>query len=187
MKYLTTTAAVAALFAAGGPAFAQPGGAEADTIVETCRAEPNQAARIACLELAIYRLAGEAVPQTDGEVPANSPAAPAPAPAELPAVTGIGAEQVENRLEREEPASAPAEADIDAERANVIGFARTVRGKLILVLDNGQVWAQRESDDADVVLVEGRAYPVEINEGFMSGYRMRFLDQRRILRVERLR
>lgn len=179
MRHLTKITAIAAVLLTGA-ASAQPDGEGAAAIVETCRTETSDAARIACLERAIYRLTADPAPQ---EEPVSPSAA---VTAEPPAVTGIGAEQVESRIERENPAPRE-EADAAAERANVIGFARNVRGKLILVLDNGQVWAQRESDDEDVVLVVGEVYPVEIGEGFMSGYRMRFLDQRRILRVERLR
>lgn len=164
------------LLGLAGAAAAQEGAGEADSIVAACRAEPNEAARIACLELAIYRLAGGG---------AAGPSAAAPA---APAVTGIGAEQVEDRL-ADQGAAAPerAEPTVSSAEGTVVAFARDPRGQLVLVLADGQIWAQRDSDRGDVSLVEGRAYPVEIEEGFLSGYRMKFPDQQRVLKVERLR
>lgn len=179
MKTLLMGVAAAGL--ASGAVYAQQGGSQADRIVQECRAEPNEAARIACLELAIYRLAGEA--------PAAADAGPAaqPAPA-APTVSGIGAEQVQDRKQDAgEPVPERVGPEVTQTEATVVAFARDPRGQLVLVMADGAIWAQRDSDSEDVSLVEGRTYPVEIEEGFISGYRMKFPDQQRILKVERLR
>lgn len=187
MKSVLVSAA--ALSLAAGAAAAQQA-SQADQIIQSCRTEPNEAARIACLELAIYRLAGERpgdeAAVRPGETAAPQPAVPAAAAAAT--VSGIGAEQVQDRKadagetvpERVGPA-------VEESEATVVAFARDPRGQLVLVMADGAIWAQRDSDDEDVSLVEGRTYSVEIEKGFISGYRMRFPDQQRILSVERLR
>lgn len=163
---------------------------------------------IACLEAAVAALAGT---QKSAQAPASPPqSAPDEADSEAatvaatvpsdpepdeereaqPVVTGLGAEQViakqdrETKRTKEERKEKRKKGEVSAV---VIDFARTNGGRLILVLDNGQVWAQRDSDLREVRLQEGEEYEVVIKRGAFSGYRIDFVERNKIITAERIK
>ena len=175
--------------------------------IEVCKATSSDtAAEVECLRGVIRDLLDldAAVPDSaDAGLSADSPTHPAPEeaaspPAAIPAApvatdavageapaepTGIGAEQVAAKQDRKSD-SKRKDKEVDA---LVVDFAYTSLGKLVLVLDNGQVWAQRGGDTREVRLREGEHTPVVIKRGMLSGYRIQFTEKRRTISAERLR
>ncbi len=168
------TVVAAAMFAA--PALAQQ--PTADALIADCAAEPTLELENQCLRSAISDLAGRMTPAQQESVTQTPPA---------PEVQGLGAEQVMAREDRRRDSRHEEDEDDRAE-AIVVDFSRTRGGDYIFVLDNGQVWAQQDFDrSTSLNLDEDKDYRVEIVKGFLSGYRLRLLDEGRLLKVERLR
>jgi hypothetical protein len=187
-------------------ASALPHGAAAQQeAVARCRAMPNDAERIACLEAALTAVEPERgglripIPFLGGDdneeeernaaAPA-SPAAPAPsaAPASLaaPAESALGAEQVAVREGTfdDEPAGDDDDLRLDAE----IAIAQTDgRGLLVVQLDNGQVWRQTENETLPVRVDIEQKQPVRITESGFGGYRMYLATPDREIKVARVR
>ncbi len=173
--------------------------------IEACKTQnANDASRIVCLENALRSLAqpppaalpGTASPtaglpdaaaserKSDEAVVASEPAA------EIPTIAGIGAEQVRARTERETKEGKNQRKERqskEAVEAQLIDFARTATGRLILVLDNGQVWAQRGGDQQEVRLREGEKPKLKIRRGAISGYRIEFDSPNVTIVAERLK
>lgn len=167
-------AAIAGILAAS-PALAQQ--TTAQSLIEDCASEPNLQLENACLRNALTELEARMSP-------AQRQAAASPAPA--PGVQGLGAEQVMARQGRRQAESTDETGE--AAEAVVVDISQTSGGDYIFVLDNDQVWAQQDFDmNTDLRLDEDRDYRVEIVKGFLSGYRLRLLDEDRLLKVERLR
>lgn len=181
-------AAAAALCAAGGAA------AQSADPIGYCRENSGgQSERIACLEAAIAALmaqrsastppdaADAAVPPRPGSAGPETMAAAEPPPA----VSGLGAEQVERRLRKDDKL-----AEADAEQAEVtaavVEAGETALGKALLVLDNGQVWRQRDSDRNRIRLSSKQKYTVTIKAGMISGYRIHINELGRTFVAERV-
>ncbi len=97
---------------------------------------------------------------------------------------GMGAEQVPLQGKRLEKAKREFRT---REGATVVDFALSKNGKLVLVLDNGQVWKQRSADWQTVPLSKGDKPQVEVHRGTISGYRMKFIKQKRTITVSRVK
>jgi hypothetical protein len=156
---------------------------EAVDAVIACRAIAEPGARSACFEetttaLAAWRNAQTQTPTTQASPTERSEAPNAPAADNnrrmriIPAVPSFG-------LRREE-GSAPVQAV--AARAQAV--ARDDLGRIIAVLDNGQVW-RTFSGGRYQPLQEGAA--VIISESGYGGFRLRVDGHNRDLDVERLR
>jgi hypothetical protein len=72
-------------------------------------------------------------------------------------------------------------------QATIVDFQELHRGRLVVALDNGQMWRQLDVDSRQVRLRDGETYPVEIRRSAFGGYRMKIDDNNRIFSVERLR
>src|SRR5690606_2343880 len=96
----------------------------------------------------------------------------------------FGAEQVAART-----GSGDERRDAEQEilRARIVDFVELHRGRLVVTLDNGQMWRQLDVDSRKVRLEEGEPVDVEIRRSGFGGYRMKIGDNRRILSVERIR
>lgn len=192
MKLLFLAGASAVSFAAfsSHEAAAQAG----DNPIDHCRdTTETDKERIACLEAAVMGLmsAGKPVAEADEPDDDEEEARLAAAEAEAePEPAGLGAEQVQRRMEREtEEGRKKRKERIEAEafEARLVDFARTGAGRLILVLDNGQVWAQRTGDRQQVRLDESDTPDVKVRHGAFSGYRMELSDPNVTIVVERLK
>ncbi|HUH95603.1 MAG TPA: hypothetical protein VL742_20990 [Casimicrobiaceae bacterium] len=86
-----------------------------------------------------------------------------------------------------EPAAGSAE-EITAIKATVIEFARTLRGKCLFVLDNGQVWRQLDADSTPVRdPEEGSTLRVTIETGVLNSYNLTIEGRNAMIKVMRLK
>lgn len=196
----TWSLSAALIFGAFAPtgAFAEP---SAEDIIAACRNDSaTDKERFDCLENAIRALGGvtvaseqEAPPPIAPDAPPATAAVAQPAPpaeiAVAPAATGIGAEQVVARREKSSKEGRKQRKERESAEtivARMIDFAYTPTGRLVIVLDNGQVWAQRAGDRQDVRLREGDQTDVKIRRGALSGYRLEFSEPDVTIIAERL-
>jgi hypothetical protein len=147
-----------------------PGFAAAEDIgdaVKACRAEADDARRLACYDLAAGRT---------GDVAAGSaPAAPAGATAAAPATAAAKPEDNfgrERQLAREEDKEREAATRAVGElRAAIVAIEKRIDGLMTFTLDNGQVWRQNRPDSmfsikqGDAVLIQ----PGSLNSFILSG------------------
>lgn len=118
-----------------------------------------------------------------GDAPAQVAAAPAAPSATPEEAETFGAEQVAERSDLRDERR----AEEEILRAQIVDFQVLHRGRLVVALDNGQMWRQLDVDSRQVRLREGESYPVEIRRSGFGGYRMKVADNDRIMSVERLR
>jgi hypothetical protein len=117
---------------------------------------------------------------------AAAPPLPAATPSAPPAgVEGFGAEQVAARAGTRD--LNPRDEEDEILRAKIVDFEELHRGRLVVALDNGQIWRQLDVDSRTVRLRAEESYDVEIWRSGFGGYRMRVADNARVMSVERLR
>ena len=147
--------------------YATPSVADVEDRIQRCAASASREARITCLEDALRELSGDSTP-------------PKPQQSQPPVAAGLGAEQVEDR----EP-SADEAARV---RAAVVDFRFVGYRRLMVRLENGQVWRQLDGDRTSVErgLRDAESFEVEMWATRLGGYRMRILPLGRTIRVERL-
>ena len=180
------------------------------TVIEHCRNTSSDADRIACLEAALlgkeFAVESKSPAQIDppsielGAGPSDDPvdvaivetamikdapvesAEPPPVVDDAPA--GIGAEQViiqtQTRDEREESLE-------KAMGLSVAGYHHVHYERLVVTLENGQVWRQIKGDTSQIRVSLDRNQTVDINESGLGGYKLRLNEIRRTVRVERIR
>lgn len=177
---------------------------------EACRAMTSDADRIACLEDALDAATGASVPeaavapepaiepaQRDGfrltvpfvggrrdapeppVSPAAGTAAATAAETEVGTIASFGAEQIAPPVAQQREAPRSLTAAIAALRTDL-------RGRLLIELDNGQLWRQTELEEFPVEVDMNRAQPVEIVASRFGGYRMQLLAIDRRIKVERV-
>lgn len=176
IRYLALTMGAASAASLAGAAHAAQGDPIADPILAECRAETETQARINCLEAAVADLASRLPQERRAEI----------LDPQEPAARGLGAEQVMAAQNRRAPEDDPENPDNRLE-ARVIDFSRTNSGNYIFILDNDQVWAQQDFDRTMLSLADNESYQIEVVKGFLSGYRMRFPELNRLVKVRRLR
>ncbi|MDJ0918921.1 MAG: hypothetical protein QNJ05_14250 [Woeseiaceae bacterium] len=107
---------------------------------------------------------------------------PAEEPANTPAATGIGSQQV---IARSQDRS---EKQLEkASGLEVSSYEKLAYEKIQITLENGQVWRQLRSDRQTVRVDLERNQTVDIEESSLGGYRLRLNEMRRVIRVERVR
>lgn len=141
------------------------------SVIDHCRKTSSDADRIACLEAAL--LGREVQPAR-----ANAPDAP---PAS--AVEGIGADQVIARNQTQQERIENLE---EARGMNVAGYDVVPHDRLVVRLENGQVWRQIKGDTQKVRVDLERNQTVDIEESSLGGYKLRLNEIRRTIRVERI-
>ncbi|PHS27311.1 MAG: hypothetical protein COA84_04795 [Robiginitomaculum sp.] len=177
-----------------------------DDAIRACRESTRKVkAQVICLETAMRRLfTRPAAVQTQTRSAAHAqarsnvtslPAQQADAravsrstvmPARPPAMPkGMGAEQVPLSGKRLEYSQ---KIERKVEPAHVADFAYYgPEKKLIVVLENGQIWKQPSGDRQSVRLRKGDAPDVLIKRGAVSGYRMTFIKANRTIIVRRFK
>ena len=96
---------------------------------------------------------------------------------------GIGAEQVFSQTKTRE------ERDESLEKAMglaVAGYHHVPYERLVVTLDNGQVWRQIKGDTNRIRVSLDRNQTVDISESSLGGYKLRLNEMRRTIRVERI-
>ena len=181
------------------------------TVIDRCKQTSSDADRIACLEAALLGkevvAAKEAEEQIDPpsmeqnagpqveETPATmavaaavpveeAPAERTPEPPVAPAPEGIGAEQV---IARNQSAQGGQREPEQVRNLRVAGYDKVPYERLVVLLENGQVWRQIKGDTQRIRVNLKRNQTVDISEASMSGYKLRLNEIRRTIRVERVR
>ena len=127
----------------------------------------------------------------DGSREAVAPANPfSPGPEPDPAADAavrerseLGSEQVEARQQSREIET----GEGPRLKAGVSGITNVPYRRLQITLDNGMIWRQIEGDVQRLRIDEDDASTVEIWETRLGGYKLRFNDLARTIRVERIR
>ena len=79
-------------------------------------------------------------------------------------------------------------AEITEIKATVIEFAKTLRGRAVFILDNGQVWRQMDSDSTDVRgPAPGAPMKVTIEVGALGSYNLTVDGTNGLVKVSRLK
>ena len=181
---MTTRNLFAAALLAG---YALPAAAD-EAAIDRCReTTADDRARIACLEAAL-RGDDPAVAQID---PPSLQLEAGPADVDIDAaesgnetVRGIGAAQVVARNRTREEVLEDLE---EARNLRVAAYDTVPYRKLLVRLENGQVWRQIRGDTQEFRVDMRRNQTVDISESTLGGYRMRLNEMRRTIRVERVK
>lgn len=181
---------IALFFIAGSPAMAQAVRSEAG--IFACPAIEDEDDRLACFDREIAILAkqaeaGEA--NVAGDETASATAAEPTldaAGAAILAEETFGAEDLdktvsERRAEREE------RGELSELKAAVIESGENPYGKVFLVLDNGQVWRQLDSDDTMLRIPRGVDATVTIKKSFLGSYMLTVDQLGRTMRAKRIK
>lgn len=96
----------------------------------------------------------------------------------------IGVEQVRARNMTQEEIIANLRI---AKGIQVAAYAEVPYRRLLVTLDNGQVWRQIKGDTQRIRVDLGRNQTVDITETSLGGYALRLNEMRRTIRVERIR
>lgn len=129
-------------------------------VIDHCRKTSSDADRIACLEAAL--LAKE---------PGTDPA-------------GIGADQVIARTQTNEELRESLEV---ARGLSVASYDHVPYERLLVTLENGQVWRQIKGDTQKIRVDLKRNQTVDITESSLGGYKLQLNEMRRTVRVERIK
>lgn len=101
-----------------------------------------------------------------------------------PSEPELGAEQVRARTMSQEERLAELDA---AENLRVASYSKVPFEKLVVELENGQVWRQIKGDVQKIRVDLKRNQTVTISESRFGGYRMRLNEMERTIRVQRIR
>ena len=81
----------------------------------------------------------------------------------------------------------PRPREVDQIVASVRELSRTVRGRALFILDNGQVWRQIDGDDSSVWEPEpGRVLKVTIEHGLFDSYNLTIEGRNGFIKVRRI-
>ena len=167
-----------------GTVFAQ------QSIVDDCRETSSDADRITCLEAAL--LGRETLIDTSTRTQVDppslevdaGPAADAVEPVPNAAPVGIGADQVIANTQTREVALENLE---EARDLRVASYDQVPYERLVVTLENGQVWRQIKGDTQRIRVDLKRNQTVDITESSLGGYKLRLNEMRRTVRVERVK
>ena len=99
----------------------------------------------------------------------------------------IGAEQLEAR-QRRNMTREEVLAELEfAENLPVAAYREVPYRRLVVELENGQVWRQINGDTQEIRVSLRRNQTVNISESSLGGYQLRLNEIRRTIRVERIR
>jgi len=162
------------IFVVTGAARADAAG-DASAEIAKCAGIADSAARLKCFDAAAPR--------------ANS--APAAQPArEAPGKDGFGFSPPQAVTRVEDFGKPPPPPEITEITATVVELARTLRGRSIFILDNGQVWRQIDGDDANVQDPQpGKTMKVAIEMGvsMLGNYNLTIEGRNGLIRVRRVK
>ncbi len=169
-------------------AFSTTGASESpEKAIAKCRQADEPAVRIACLEAALRGEAPHAGPSRDAASDAEPPAPvldtwSADEP-DKENVVDIGRTQVEARNLTREQQLARLESARDLQ---VASYSEVPYQRIVVHLENGQVWRQLAGDNQYFRVSLERNQTVDISESSLGGFQLRFNQMRRTIRVERI-
>ena len=193
MKNRVRFFSLAASLLMAAPAMAQSSAPSAVDRMNACRGIADNEARLACFDAALQPPAETAqaqAPEARVEMEEQQASSfglstpkPDAAPEAKPQQTAeeFGAEVLPQEREKKK-------SERLSEITSGVAAIDVVRyDKLVITLDNGQVWRQLNSD-SETVLVPGdpQQYSVKIKRSFMGSYRMTIKELRRTIRVTRV-
>jgi len=86
------------------------------------------------------------------------------------------------------PAPPPAPEEVKSISSTVIEFAKTLRGKALFILANGQVWRQLDADGTDLPYPPpGTTMKVTVETGLFGSYNLSIEGRNGIIKVTRLK
>lgn len=149
-------------------------------VIDRCRQTSSDADRIACLEAAL--LGREQAPAAEPQARVES--TPEPAATQTPTPAGIGAEQVVARSQSKEERRDSLE---ELRGQQVASYSYVPYERLVVRLENGQVWRQIKGDTKRIRVDLKRNQTADITESNLGGYKLRLNEMRRTIRVERIK
>ena len=170
-------------------ALAAPAASGQQAVIDHCRNTSGDTDRIACLEAALMGRERLIDTNTRTQVDPPSleldagPAADAVEPVPNVAPVGIGAEQV---IARDQTREDMIEQLEEARGLLVASYDQVPYERLVVTLENGQVWRQIKGDTQSIRVDLKRNQTVDITESSISGYKLRLNEMRRTIRVERI-
>ena len=162
------------IFAVAGAARADAAG-DASAEIAKCAGIADSAARLKCFDTAAQRANGAAA-QQPGEAPGKA--------------GGFGFSPPQPVTRVEDFGKPPPPPEINEITATVIELAKTMRGRSIFILDNGQVWRQIDGDDTDVQdPLPGKTMKVAIERGvsLLGNYNLTIEGRNALVRVRRVK
>ena len=153
------------------------------SIIDHCKQTSSDADRIACLEAALLGKDLQAAPEAQTQVDPPSMELDAGPADDNVEPAGIGASQVVARNQtREEQIES-----LEKETGMVVASYDTVPyEKLLVTLENGQVWRQITGDTQKIRVDLKRNQTVDIEESSLGGYKLHLKEMRRTVRVQRV-
>jgi len=148
---------------------------DASAEIAKCAGIADSAARLKCFDAAAQRANGAAAQQAR-EAPGKADRFGFSVPEPVTRVEDFG--------------KPPPPPEITEIMATVVELARTLRGRSIFILDNGQVWRQIDGDDADVQEPQpGKAMKVAIEMGvpLLGNYNLTIEGRNGLIRVRRVK
>jgi hypothetical protein len=167
---------IVALAAAPGPAFAD---ATRDALAEVakCADIADSAERLKCFDAAMPR-AKSALAAPAAETPTKS----------LLEWFGFSRPPPPTTKPEEFGKPPPEPTEISEITSDVLEFARTPYGKVLFVLENGQVWRQLDSDGTVVQDPQrGKTMKVLIERGALGSYNLTIEGRNGLIKVRRLK
>jgi hypothetical protein len=167
----------ALLLAGAGPAAAQPNAPQSVKPFTDCAAIVADAERLACYDRAVAAVA----PALGAEMAERQQAADAAAAATMAeaAVTSFGRESM-----REPPPPAAADARASSLEASVVEVLTDASKRLVIILDNGQMWRQQGQA---IAMAPKPGTKVVLKRGAMGSFRMVDPARKQVLWVIRMR
>jgi len=162
------------IFFVAGAAHAQST-ADASAEIAKCAGIADSAARLKCFDAAAPRPNGAAA-QPAREAPGR--------------VEGFGLSAPEPVTSVEDFGKSRPPPEITRITATVLELGRTVRGRSIFILDNGQVWRQIDGDDTNVQDPQpGKTMKIAIEMGvpLLGNYNLTIEGRNALIRVRRVK
>ena len=176
-KFVLTALTPVGLILFGSTALAQ------QSVIDHCKQTSSDSDRIACLEAALLGKELQAAPETQTQVdPPSMELATGPA-ADTVEPAGIGASQViaRNQTREEQLESLEKESGLVVASYDIVPYE-----KLLVTLENGQVWRQINGDTQKIRVDLKRNQTVDIEESSLSGYKLHLNEMGRTVRVQRV-
>jgi hypothetical protein len=188
-RFLKSSLMSALLLTAVTPAFAQS--ALPDKL-KSCAMVEDDSKRLACYDAAISDIDATVAAATQARKQASilktKQLAEKAEADRLAALATAEKAKVDNfgigSVPKEARTAAPLNSEIDSLEGSITEILYTGSKKVVIALDNGQMWRQTSSESTPILRVGDK---VEIKRGILGSFRLKFLKQGRMVDVLRVR